>query len=194
MISLAQIAFALFAILLLCIARAMIDRLAYKRKMRREGCQSIPQYPHKDPILGYDLYKITADGTSRGTSIATRMETYLRCGQDCKTFQSKRNGDLVINTFDKDNIQAILGQSSAAFVRSPLSAKIADPFLGKGILTSEGKAWKQSRAVAAAAFCKGQAADLPSLENHIQKMLLLIPADGSTIDLQPLLKRLVSES
>lgn len=177
-----------FAVLSLCLARFAWLRYAYIRKMRREGCQPIPRHPHKDPFFGYDLCRIQAEGIARGQSTAMRTEIYNKNG---KTFESNWIGQRVVNTMDQANIQTVLSLSSGNFIMSPLRNKIAEPLLGKGLLTRDGKAWQHARNLATSVLSKDQAADLPSLEKHINKSLELIPRDGATVDLQPLFKCLV---
>lgn len=171
------------------LVRTGYQKYAYQQAMRREGCQPIPRYPHKDPI-GYDLYKITAEGAIEGDTLAMRRKLYSTYGN---TFASNWIGQKVVGTCDRENIQTVLGTSPGNFVMSPLRNKIAEPLLGTGLLTRDGQAWQHARGLAMSVLGKEQAADLVSLEEHFQKFLKLIPKDGTTVDLQPLLKKLVSE-
>ncbi|KAI9690496.1 MAG: hypothetical protein M1822_009459 [Bathelium mastoideum] len=63
-------------------------------------------------------------------------------------------------------------------------------FFSRGILTVDGPFWEHSRALIKPIFAKAQIANLGSLDAHLAKMIAYIPVDGSTFDLQPLLKRL----
>ncbi|KAI9691124.1 MAG: hypothetical protein M1822_008744 [Bathelium mastoideum] len=63
-------------------------------------------------------------------------------------------------------------------------------FFGRGILAVDGPFWEHSRALIKPIFGKAQIANLKSLDDHLKRMMSYIPNDGSTVDLQPLFKRL----
>lgn len=92
---------------------------------------------------------------------------------------------------DMRNIQTVLALSPGSFVMSPLRNAIAEPLLGKGLLTRDGKVWQHARSTVVPIFAKAQSADLESLEIYLKQMIDFIPKDGTTVDLMPLFKRLV---
>ena len=63
-------------------------------------------------------------------------------------------------------------------------------FFGRGILAVDGPFWEHSRAMIKPIFGKVQIVNLKSLDRHLQRMMGYIPNDGTTVDLQPLFKRL----
>ena len=71
-----------------------------------------------------------------------------------------------------------------------------EPFVGKGIMCSDGASWEHSRALIKPTFARTQIADLhlDSFGIYVQRLIDLIPKDGSTCDLQPLFARLALDS
>lgn len=67
---------------------------------------------------------------------------------------------------------------------------------GGGITVSDGPTWSHARKTLRPVFQISQFTDLEknTFEKHFQMMLKRIPQDGSAIDLQELLERLVSRS
>ena len=65
------------------------------------------------------------------------------------------------------------------------------PLLGSGIFTTDGAQWEHSKNLIKPIFNRAQISDLSYLEKHVQRMVARIPENGSTIDLQYLLKLLV---
>ena len=173
------------------VCKTLYVRLVYEHALKANGCQKPVWYPHTDPILGWDLHRILSQSAIRGNSFAVRRELFRKYG---RTYVSNWFGQTNINTMDMENIQTVLSLSSSNFIMSPLRNAIAEPFLGKGLLTRDGATWQHSRGIVMPIFATSQIADLESLEVHFQKMLLLIPRDGSTVDLMPLLKKLVGKA
>jgi hypothetical protein len=56
----------------------------------------------------------------------------------------------------------------------------------------DGPFWDHSRALIRPTFTRANVANLPAFEVHFQRFLRLLPKDGDTVDLKPLLYRLVS--
>ena len=65
-------------------------------------------------------------------------------------------------------------------------------FMGRGIYTTDGPFWEHSRALVKPIFTRAQFADLETLEHYLKQMMDLIPGDGSSVDILPLLSKLVS--
>jgi cytochrome P450 len=67
-------------------------------------------------------------------------------------------------------------------------------FCGEGIITSDGSAWQHSRGLLKHVFRTHNIVHLPTLELATDELFSHIPADGETVDLQPLFSNLVSAS
>ena len=180
---LATFSWAVCMSLAVIIYHRVCENIAHSAAKRKNGCVDPPRYPHKDPILGLDLFLITQRAQQQGQLIDTTRQLFKKYG---KTFQTNDWGTTVINTMDPRNIQTVLALASDSFGIEPLgqSAPV-------GILRADGAVWAHSRALIRPIFARPQLTNFASLETHVNKFLDLIPRDGSIINLLPLLNRLV---
>lgn len=164
-------------------------RLAYRRAMLENGCSTPKKYPHKEPFLGLDMFLVFAKAMQSGQLLPKVESLFTEYG---KTFVSNAWGRTVLNTMDSQVIQSILTVESKKFGVAPDRTEALAPLMKDGIFTADGEAWTKSRALAKQIFSGVRQTTIPALEPHVNHLLNLIPRDGSTVDLQPLLKRMVS--
>ena len=164
--------------------------LAYKNSLRKHGCRTVARYPHKDPFLGYDLYRIIERSRQQNTVVPTLQWLFDSYGNG-KTFEALTWGIPTLYSADPRIIRSVLKEGFDNFGIEPFRKPFNSPWICRGILVSDGQEWKMSRAMLRPLFQKSQHADLPGLEVHVQKLIALIPKDCSTFDIQPLLCRLV---
>ena len=139
--------------------------------------------------MGSDLTQDLANSRERGDVNHTLRSYFSRYGKTYK--ESPLFGNTVINTMDFENIQAIAALKANDYGVEP-TRKFGTPrFTGDGVLSTDGAAWKHSRALIRPTFARREIADLDSLKMHTDRMLALLPRDSEPTDLQPLLKRLV---
>jgi cytochrome P450 len=91
-------------------------------------------------------------------------------------------------------MQTVLATEVDKFGNAPLNYKMCKEFLGEGIMTHDGHAWKRSRQLLNPVFARAQVSELLSFEVHVGKMISGIPQDGSMVDMQPLCKMLFLDS
>ncbi|KAL8657480.1 MAG: hypothetical protein Q9226_001874 [Calogaya cf. arnoldii] len=91
-------------------------------------------------------------------------------------------------------MEAVYATSFKNFGMEPLRLGVGRPFFGKGILTTDGSFWEHSRALIRPTFSRARFANFSSLEKHVDRLIALIPGDGSTFDLQPLFRRLILDT
>ncbi|KAL1600972.1 hypothetical protein SLS59_005638 [Nothophoma quercina] len=96
-------------------------------------------------------------------------------------------GTHFITTEDSENVKAVLATNFSAWSLGQERIQEMSSYLGYGIFVNEGAAWKHSREMLRPCFERSQVADVDILERHTQRLLDLVPKDGTTIDLQPLL-------
>ncbi|KAL6231345.1 hypothetical protein BDW75DRAFT_243987 [Aspergillus navahoensis] len=136
----------------------------------------------KDPFLGLD----TIPGTIRairGHRILQRgCELFREYGNTSRVKELHRNAIL---TIEPENIKTIL---SLRFADYGISHRLKPfkPLLGEGIFTTDGEHWASSRALIRPSFARERVADLRVLEGLIQDLLVLLPRDSSTVDLEGL--------
>jgi cytochrome P450 len=155
---------------------------------RQHGCLSPKRYPSRLPFLGLDVmfnifrafsqHRILEFWRGALTDLHTHLMTITVLGRN------------VYITDDPENIKAMLATNFNTWSIGKERIEQASEYLGKGIFTNEGAAWKHSRDLLRPCFERSQVADFSILENHTSQLIDRIPSDGSTIDLQPLFQDL----
>lgn len=157
--------------------------------MRKHNCEPPKRYPHKEPILGLDLVYTIIQSAKKGQFMDSLLQRHRTLG---RTFQTTSLGTTIINTIEPKILSEVFATKSDHFGVAPIRDPPAKPLVGRGIFTTDGAEWIRSRALVRPCFARVQVADLALLKVHVDRLLELIPRDGSTIDLQGLFCRLVS--
>lgn len=168
--------------------RALFGFIQYVRARSIHGCGEPRKYPHKDPLFGIDLYRIRRDAKERGYRNIYSRRLFQENG---KTFTANVFGSKWIYTMELENIQTVV-TSIDNFGMGTMRQGVGAQFVGFGVVTTDGAVWEHSRALIKPIFARKQIANLHSFGTHVTYMIDLIPRDGSTVDLQMLIKRLVS--
>lgn len=156
---------------------------------RRQSTSSPLKYPHKDPFLGLDLYWLMRNAIGNSKLLEIRKELFEQYGN---TLEFNSWGAKVLATREPRNIQTVLSTSFDNFGVEPVREDhTGGSFMAKGIFTADGAIWRRSRALIRPTFARSQIGNFDSLQAHVDRLIDLIPRDGSTRDLQPLFKRLV---
>jgi cytochrome P450 len=180
--------FFLSTILLLTISTLRSHLKSYSL---RKGCRPPPSIPQKDPFLGLDIiygrFTETYEKRSRDT---IARDLFAKYGH---VFQSFPYGVAEIVTEIPEHVKAIYGTDFESWGVGPLRSFGLKPLAGNGLMSTDGPVWKAHRSVLTSILA--QAAHYQeSFEQHVERLLALIPEDGSTIDLQPLFDRLAMDS
>ena len=157
--------------------------------IRKYNCKSPKKYPHKEPILGLDLVYAVLQSAKKGRFLESLVQRHRTHG---RTFQTTSFGKTIINTVDPKILSTVFATASDNFGVAPIREPPAKRLVGRGIFTTDGTEWAHSRGLIRPCFARAQVADLTLLKVHVDRLLELIPRDGSTIDLQALFCRLVS--
>ena len=163
-------------------------RQAIQRQKKRYACQEPPEYPHKDLIFGTDLFRDNTENSKKFRLLDTWTSRYEKYGE---TFTAIFQGTRAICTIDSTNLQAITTANFKDYGVQPMRRAATLPFLGEGVFTMDGAFWEHSRALIRPTFSRTNIANLPMFENNLQKFLDLLPRDETTVDLKPLLCKLV---
>lgn len=174
-----------------CIISWGVKELLYRLAARKAGCSTPVRYWHKDPILGFDLFLRRISDMKIGDSVATDRNLLNKYG---KTVLTNAWGVKQYVTMDPLNMQTILATQVDKFGSAPMNLPMCKPFLGQGLFTTDGALWKKSRQMINPVFARAQVSELSTFERHLERMIGYIPKDGSTIDMQPLCKRLFLDS
>jgi hypothetical protein len=169
--------------------QTIVQRYSRNNASLHNACKEPSRYPFKDKFWGSDLTQNFANARKRGDVSKTLRCHFSRYGKTYK--ESPLFGKTVINTMDIENVQAIAALKANDFGVEPTRKFGTPKFTGDGVLSTDGAAWKHSRAIIRPTFSRREIADLDFLKVHTDRMLALLPKDNETTDLQPLLKRLV---
>ena len=108
-----------------------------------------------------------------------------------KTFEENLKGKKLINTTEPVNVQQVAALAVEDYGKDPERLQAQSPFFGPRIF-SDGLTWKQARAMVKPIFAKAKLSDIDHLASFADRFVELLPDNGSMVDVQPLLGRLVS--
>jgi cytochrome P450 len=176
----------------LILIRLLVDNRRQRRTntsqvVQHEGCEDPPPYPHTDPH-GKDLFELSMQAYQEHRFLDFTSELFEKHGQ---TFSTISDGKLWIRTKDPQISKAIYATFFDNFGLEPIRYEDKDSFFGDGILVVDGARWKHRRALIRPAFEMAHIGNFERLERHGGRFLGVLPKDGSTVDLLPILKRLV---
>lgn len=160
---------------------------------RDNGCQPPPSIMQRDPVFGLDIVMQIFRALEENRRNLSIVQLFAEYGH---TFQSRSWRSSKIYTIEPQNLQAIFSTEFASWGVQPMRLFAFEPFVGKGIMCTDGEAWKNSRNLIKPTFARSQIADLHlvAYAAHVQRFLGHLPKDGSTVDLQPLFGRLALDS
>lgn len=160
--------------------------------IKEHGCKPIRPFPElENPIFGWRFVFNTMKAYREHRLLDLVHDRYSRLGY---TIRAKVKFKYIYNTAEPENIKAILSVKFNDWNLPDGRKRAFLPLLGQGIFTSDGPSWQHSRDLLRPNFSRTQVRDLDKFETHIQNLLLAIPRDGSTIDLQDLFFRLTIDS
>ncbi len=161
----------------------------YRRSLARaNGCLPPKTLPQIDPILGLDVFLQAGKLVQENRYLTEQARLYNDIG---RTYQTTVLGTSAINSIESQNLQAVFVSQFGNWGVEPIRLSAAKPFLGRGFLTTDGSRWEHSRTLLKPSFNKANIANMSTLEKYLKMVMDRIPADGSTVDLQPLLLNLV---
>ena len=164
-----------------------------QRVARARGCSPAPSAEQRDRIFGLDsliqLYQ-SIRKNRRNVSMRILFDKYGH------TFQVNSWSTTKIFSIEPQNLQSVLATDFTSWGVQPLRLFAFEPFVGKGIMCSDGTFWEHSRALIKPTFARSQIADLhlKTFDAQVKRLIALIPGDGSSVDLQPLFGRLALDS
>jgi cytochrome P450 len=187
-----QLLFVVFAVFTLKVNHLLIGEYLFKRRARALGCGTAAVYPHKDPILGLDIFVEAKRAFKNHKLLDLYSSQAALCG---KTYYILALGRWLLATNEVENVKTMLSTKMADWpIAGPRLLSVL-PVLGpNSIFTSNGEAWHTARALIRPSFVRDQVADFRCFDRHIRNMLAAIPADGTTFDMQNLLLNMTMDS
>ncbi|CEJ94122.1 hypothetical protein VHEMI09673 [[Torrubiella] hemipterigena] len=158
--------------------------LAFRSAQIQHACQQPPSYPHKG-WFGFDLLKERKIASDNGRSLGHYDDWFAKLGD---TWEETIGGQRLINTVDFANVRVVFNADMATLGRAGAFHK--NDFLGPGIFSSDGPRWKASRDMIKPLFNRAQVRSNAMFKRHVDRLIEQLPRDGTTIDVQPLLKKM----
>jgi cytochrome P450 len=174
---------------LLYVTRNIALWIGYKLAIRRHGCKEATKYRHKDPLMGLDYFLGFMNAFKGRYLLDFNKSGFDEYG---KTFMVNSFGRRVFKTIDPEVSKAVHATYFPNFGLQGLRYDTATHLWGNGIIVVDGPHWKHGRALMRPSFDVVHLANMERLRKHTDIFLGLLPQDGSTVDLAPLFKRLVS--
>lgn len=189
------VSYAVFAVAILYILRSIclstLEFLKYEKKRKSLGCGEIAKYPHRDPFFGLDVVL--------GMASALRNNRYLVWLNKVhenkpKTFLVNFVRSRFIWTIEPENVKAMSAVVWKDFAVSPTrrNNKATHPFADKGVSTVDGAEWEHARFLIKPFFQREVYTNTERLREHTDRFFDILPGEGETFDIQPLLQRWVS--
>ena len=169
---------------------AVAVHLNRQRIINERQCKPPPGLPQLDPFFGLDLVFQVLSSFRAHKRNESFKEQFDKFGP---TFQSQVYGRTKLFTIDLKNLQSIFATDFASWGVQPLRLFFFGPFVGKGIMTTDGAFWEHSRTLMKPTFSRFQVANLSAYSIHVDRLINLIP-NGSEVDLQTLFARLALDS
>ena len=177
--------------LLLWLPKTAAQYIRRRRLIQKHGCKPPPGMQQMAGVFGLDLVLRSMRWLRESRQNASTQAQYVQYGP---TYMSKVYNTTKIHTIDPRNLQAVFSTEFAKWGVQPLREFYFGPFIGRGILTTDGAFWEHSRALIRPTFSRTQLADLSTFDVHMERLMKLIPKDGGNINLKPLFSRLALDS
>ncbi|RFU80474.1 hypothetical protein TARUN_1736 [Trichoderma arundinaceum] len=174
-----------FAIILLPLFTALRRRHHYLHGTRVNGCKVGTVYPHRDPILGLDLLRVSVKALKEHQLLQKWDELLNAYGG---TYWCNALGKWMVITSEPENVKALLSTDFEDWPMKSLRQKIGILTLGPhAIFSVNGPEWQHARAMIRPSFVRNQIADLECTDRHVSNFLTKLPRDGSRFDIDKLL-------
>lgn len=183
------------AIALLLLRYIFITVRAFRisRQAQQNGCKPVRSPDHND-LFGWKAFNALRKARAEQllpVQLGLDMDTV---GENPHTVHRYCLGSNFIMTRDPENIKAVLATQVSDWELGEIRRGLMSTYVGSGLLTNEGQAWKLSRSRVRPQFSQVSVSNLALYERHFQALFLRLTTltDGWTevIDLQPLFFRL----
>ena len=185
------LAFAVSAYLIFSLTSRVRLYLYRRRRIDQHGCKPAPGVQQRDPIFGLDvMFQVLSSfrNNKRNASLAQSFSTYGN------TFQAQVYNTTKVFTIAPTNLQSVFSTDFDSWGIAPLRLFFFGPFIGKGVMTTDGEFWSHSRALLKPTFSRQQISDLSAFTIHIDHLLTALPKDSAIVDLKPYFEKLALDS
>ncbi|KAL9052841.1 MAG: hypothetical protein Q9162_005140 [Coniocarpon cinnabarinum] len=162
----------------------LYQRITRSYLERQHACSAPRSADERSYLFGFDHAIDFLVAAKQNRNNASTREKIIKYGN---TFQmSALRGGRKVISIEPQNLKAVFASDFPSWGLQQMRLFPFEPFIGPGIMVTDGDLWKVSRGLIQPAFARAQIADFSRLDGHVERLLRKIPSDGSTIDLQPL--------
>jgi cytochrome P450 len=164
---------------------------AHRRALsKKHSCLPAPErqnaiFPRYVPTFGLD-FMISQYHTFKSHTLLQSWSTALAAAHSHTIHFTLFGYKRFYMTDEPENVKCMLATNFDAWSLDQDRIDHMSSWLGKGIFTNEGQAWKHSREMLRPCFERSAVADVSLLDKHTTRLLGLLPSDGREVDLQPL--------
>ncbi|KAJ4248745.1 hypothetical protein NW762_012583 [Fusarium torreyae] len=157
---------------------------------KQKGWEPIPRYWQWDPIWGLDLVA-SQIGALRSNRFLDWLASLHASMSHTKTFAINMFGVRWVYTYDPEVLKAVYATHFKDFGVTPIGnlRRGLTPFADKGAITTDGDEWRHSRLLIQPFFDRQVYTSTDRVARHTNQFIKLLPNNGETVDLQPLLQR-----
>ena len=159
-----------------------------RRFIQHNGCKPVVKAPGWDPLFGLDTLIESIKEIKNHKALESSQKRFADF--KCNTFWVRIFRQRIFITMEPENVKTILSLKFTSYSLGEGRKKLMIPFMGEGILTTDGEKWQHSRNMIRPSFTRSQISDLDMYEHHFQQLIQHIPLEGSTVDLQELFFRM----
>ncbi len=181
----------LFLISAICLLRRTVLAIRRSRVIRKHNCKPPPAISQRDPFFGLDIVFEVLLSLRKQKRNASFEELFNKYGS---TFKSRVYNTQKIFTIEPKNLQAVFATDFDSWGVEPVRLFFFEPFVGRGVMTTDGASWQHSRDLIRPTFSRVQLTNLSTYDVHVNRLLDLIPSNGAIVDLKPLFEKLALDS
>lgn len=167
-----------------------------RRLIKENGCKPIASHPGLNnfphSLFGWSLFRTQRRVYNARKFLEATRNRFI--DNNSRTLSLQILHMKFVMTIEPENLKAMMATNFKDFNLADTRKASFTPLLGRGIFTSDGPAWHQSRELLRPNFVRAQVADLDMFEVHVGHFMDAIPRDRSTVDLQDLFFRLTMDS
>jgi hypothetical protein len=131
----------LAVVVLVFVSQKLNTYLAHLRFKKAHGCKPVTPIYQSERVVGLSLYKSQLKAAKENRVLQTSQSRFAQYGN---TWSATMMGQTFYNTIDHENLKHILATNFDNFGIGPRHASFKD-LLGRGIFTSDGAHWENSR-------------------------------------------------
>ncbi|KAI5267426.1 putative P450 monooxygenase [Aureobasidium subglaciale] len=169
----------------------IVTAIQNRNYARSQHCGQIPV--RSTSMLGLSTILKVVKISQGGKLLEANASCFKK--MQAKTFAMMNNGQTMIYTIDPENLKAMLATQFDSWELSAFMKTAYTRLLGHGIFTTDGAAWKHSRAMLKPSFTRGDIGNVDMLEHHAVNLIKAIRMrqHQDSIDLGDLFFRMTTD-